>query len=199
MTHTRPSRKSRRLLALCAALSLVAAANSAIASVQMFIQDFSGWQDAAGAYSTCDFTGFAPNTFITDQYAALGVNFTNVGPNVVTFPTWDLFPQDSAGIDGNNGIILAFDQPIHAIGQHGPGAWRFRLYSGGQQFFVSSWWTGATNVYSGLYSDVAFDGVYIESPGDDVYSDNIYFSTIPAPGAIALAALSGLPARRRRR
>ena len=185
---------------MCATLVFVTAANNATASVQMFIQNFSGWQQAAGSYSTVDFTGFPSNTFITEQYASLGVHFTNIGPNVVQPLAWELFPQDGHGIDGNNGIILAFDEPIHSIGQHGPGAWRFRLYSGGQQIFVSSWWGGATNGYSGLYSDIAFDGVYIESPNaNDVYSDNIYFSTIPAPGAVAVFVGSGLIRRRRKR
>ncbi|MDZ4830235.1 MAG: hypothetical protein SGJ09_08585 [Phycisphaerae bacterium] len=195
----RSNRRHLARLSLLGATMLAAGANSAMASVQMFIQDFSGWQQAASSYSTVDFRGFAPNTFITEQYAPLRVHFMNPGPNVVQPLALDLFPQDGFGIDANGGILLAFDQPIHGIGGHGPGAWRFRLYSGGTQFYISPWWVGAPNGYSGLVSDTAFDAASFEAfGGEDVYSDNIYFSTIPAPSVIAMLAASGLVSRRRR-
>lgn len=59
---------SRRVLRSAVALLFV---QQAAAGLTVYHQDFEGWQTAAGAYSTCDFTGFSEGTFITDQYAYL--------------------------------------------------------------------------------------------------------------------------------
>jgi hypothetical protein len=169
-----------------------------------FPTDFAAWQEAAGSVSTLSFTEFAQNTYITDQYADLGVLFTNPGPNVVHTQA-PYFPIDGSGIDGNDGIELTFSEPIHAVAAHGPGIWRYKAYLGDTLVYTSPFHLSMAGSFAGLVSSTPFDRVQLvgvpaippDDP-DDVYIDNIYFSTIPGPPT-AVALLLGAPGVRRRR
>jgi hypothetical protein len=65
------------------------------------------WIAAVGEYTTIDFTGHSEGEQVTDQYADLGVLFTDC---YVTYDlSYNLYPDDFWGVDGNWGIHLEFD------------------------------------------------------------------------------------------
>ncbi len=191
--------RSGRLAAAGAAV--LCAVGSANASVTVYAGDFGGWQQAvSGSFQTCDFLGFPLNTFITDQYAPLGVYFTNPGPNVVLGPSTSLFPQDLWGLGPVGTLELTFLDPQHAVGAHSPASWwKMRLYLGDTLVGQSYSQTGGASKFVGLTSDIAFDRVQFEATGGGpVATDNIYFSTVPGPGAVGLLELALLTRSRRR-
>jgi len=199
---------SRRLLgSLPAAATLVGAVISAaittnsFASVVYFQNDYAGWSASASSYATCSFAEFPQNTFITDQYANLGVLFTGFTGNVVKTSAI-IFPLDSHGIDGNCGIELTFAAPTYSVGAHGPDVWKYLLYQGNTLIHTSTYSNGGIGNFAGIVSSVPFDRVQFKGfplpDCDDVYIDNIYFSSIPAPAAIAVLVMAW-PLRRARR
>ncbi len=170
----------------------------ALASVTEYSIQFDPWAQAAGSYSTITFAEFG-STAITTQYAPLGVNFT--GPDLNFSYQSDNFPQDGWGLDGNSIIELTFDKPINAIAFHFPASLVVNLWSGGQIFHTSDFAGSINQKFGGLYSDQTFDRVWFRggfSQTSQAYLDNLYFSTIPTPGAIALLGLWGLLGARRR-
>ncbi len=187
---------------MAAALTCVIT-GSAQASFAWFNNNFAGWQSAAGEYKTCDFAAYPTNTFITDQYADLGVLFTNPGPNVVQAGVFDIYPLDGSGIDGNCGIELTFTQPTYSVGAHGPDTWTYNVYLGSTLLYSSPGHPSSPTGFAGFVSTVAFDRVvFFGAFGpdcDDVHIDNIYFSTVPAPAASILVAMGLVAGRQRRR
>ncbi len=177
---------------------------SAQASFAWFNNNFAGWQSAAGEFNTCDFAAYPTNTFITDQYADLGVLFTNPGPNVVHANDFAGFPLDGHGIDGNCGIELTFLQPTYSVGAHGPGLWTYDVYAGNTLLYSSPGHAPSLNGFAGFVSTVPFDrvvfwGLIPPNCEDDVYIDNIYFSTVPAPAASIFVVMGLVAGKRRRR
>lgn len=168
-----------------------------------FNNDAAGWQSAASAYTTCSFTEFPHNTYITDQYASLGVLFTNPGPNVVHAGDFQGFPLDGFGIDGNGGIELTFSEPAFAVSAHGPDLWMLKAYLGQSLVYASPWHLPTAGGFAGFVSTTPFDRVqFVGINGgsiDDIYVDNIYFSTVPSPPAIAALTIGALARGRRRR
>jgi hypothetical protein len=184
-----------RIALMC---SVAFAAQPALAGVTKYTIQFEPWAQAAGSYSTITFSEFQW-TSITTQYAPLGVNFT--GPDLNTTFQSDAFPQDSWGLDGNSIIELTFDKPINAIAFHFPASLVVNLWSGGQIFHTSDFAGSINQKFGGLYSDQAFDRVWFRggfSQTSQAYLDNLYFSTIPTPGALGLLGLWGLRRARRR-
>jgi hypothetical protein len=88
-------------------------------------EDKDEWEAAAGSWSTADFTGFPDNTPIDEQYAHLGVHFVDGYDFVVLGSS---FPNDGAGLDGNEYIDLVFDAPMHSIAADFPGLLIIDLY-----------------------------------------------------------------------
>jgi hypothetical protein len=67
------------------------------------------WWKAVGDVTTIDFTGFEHGEPLRDQYAHLGVRFTNVGP--LTFFESPSFLNDGWGFRAFNGAWIHFDKP----------------------------------------------------------------------------------------
>ncbi len=171
----------------------------ALASVTEFSIQFDPWAQAAGSYSTITFAEFG-STAITTQYAPLGVNFTGPDLNFAYFQQTN-FPQDGWGLDGNSIIELTFDEPINAIAFHFPASLLVNLWSGNQIFYTTEFAGSVNQRFGGLYSDQPFDRIWFRggvSETSQAFLDNLYFSTIPTPGALGLLGLWGLRRARRR-
>ncbi|MBL9150572.1 MAG: hypothetical protein JNM94_17945 [Phycisphaerae bacterium] len=174
------------------------------ADFQYFVNNFDGWSSSSGDFATCSFAEFPQNTFITDQYADLGVNFTGIFGNVVNVGLSG-FPLDGHGIDGNCGIELTFSNLTYAVAAHGPDSWRFDAYLGDQLIYSSPSHGSSIGGFSGFVSSVPFDrvrllGATLFPPDcDDVYVDNIYFASVPGPAGFAVFAIRALGMGRRRR
>ena len=85
------------------------------------------WIAAAGPFTTIDFTGFPPATFITEQYADLGIHFTD-GDDVIHFT--ETYKNDGVGLFGNGDIALLFDSPQAWIAADFPGDIQIDLFAG---------------------------------------------------------------------
>ena len=168
-----------------------------------FVEEFTDkdeWIAAVGRFTTIDFTGFPDGTFITDQYADLGVLF--VGGNENIFLSDNAFPNDGAGLDdgGFTPIAVSFDTPQAWIAVDFPGTVQFELFSGGELIYTSSaFGGGGAGFFAGLVSTELFDAAVIDDPGDfSVAIDDLHFG-VPAPATLALLALGSLFSTRRRR
>ncbi|MCH8150742.1 MAG: hypothetical protein IH830_00030 [Planctomycetes bacterium] len=167
-----------------------------------FVEEFTDkaeWISAVGRFTTIGFTGFPDGTFITDQYADLGVLF--VGGNENIFLNDFAFPNDGAGLDdgGFTPIAVSFDTPQAWIAVDFPGLIQFELFSGGNLIYTSSeFGIGGVGKFAGLVSTELFDlAVMSDRSGVDVVIDDLHFG-VPAPSVLALLALGGLYSARRR-
>jgi hypothetical protein len=188
------------IVGACACLFALATARTSFAGFTLFEGNFNAWSSAAGAHQTIGFEGFPVNTQITTQYLDMGVNFTPLdGPNVVQPFAPAFFLQDGYGIDGNGGVEMVFESPTYSVAAHNPGTWRFHLFVGNTLVYDSGFVGGSgLNKFAGVVSTVPFDRVRLVSfAGDDVYMDNLYFSTVPGPGGIAVLGLALIRRRRR--
>jgi hypothetical protein len=161
--------------------------------------DKEDWEAAAGSWSTADFTGFPMGTPIDEQYAYLGVHFVDGYDFVVL--GWETFPNDGAGLDGNELVDLVFDAPMYSIAADFPGGLTIDLYYEGEFFYQSSYFgpAGVGN-FGGLVSTDPFDRAVIWDFDEQVGLDDLHFGPpIPAPSAMALIGGALLAARRRRR
>ncbi len=127
---------------------------------------------------TADFTGFAPGTFITDQYADLGVIFTD--GNDAIHET-EGFVIDGWGLDGNDAIHLSFDVPQRFIGVDFQGAVRFQLLLAGELVHVTGdFGISGVGHFAGLISPVLFDEVIMtDCISPEVGIDDLHFGTTP--------------------
>lgn len=195
----RVNKFARQLWHLIAML-LIAFAQHAEATVVDYTSK-SEWEAAAGPYTTIDFTGFAPGTIITDQYASLGVTFTEgndrINESIIGFP------NDGFGL---NGVIdtftLEFSQPMYTIACEFPGTLQIRLYYQGVLFHTNpfTFGGGGSGFFGGMVSDQPFDRAVVLDPQGGVNVDDLHFGRgIPAPAALPLLGLALLAGRRRRR
>ena len=155
------------------------------------------WQGAAGNYSTITFTELPVNTLITNQYSNLGVLFTDNSDYIFQNQA---FVNDGYGLNGAlDFTTLHFTQPMYSIAADFPGSLDFRLYYLGNLIFQSTHFgNGGPGWFAGLVSDNPFDKVVIFDSG--LFIDDLHFGpAIPAPGALALAAIAGAFSSRRRR
>ncbi|MDY7110197.1 MAG: hypothetical protein SYC29_16320 [Planctomycetota bacterium] len=159
------------------------------------------WEAAAGSWSTADFTGFEMGTPIDEQYAYLGVHFVD-GYDFVLCCDYETFPQDGAGLDGNEYVDLVFDAPMSSIAADFPGAIGFDLYFEGEPFYTSSeFGGGGLGNFGGLVSTVPFDRAVIWQYGThpNVTLDDLHFGPpIPAPSPFCIISAALLAPRRRR-
>ena len=155
------------------------------------------WQAAVGMFVTVDFTGFPNGTFITDQYAELGILFTDGNDSI--FLNDGAFPNDGAGLDGNGNISVSFDTPQAWMGVDFPGALQIELFSSGRLFYTSSIaGGGGAGFFLGLISSELFDSAVLIDPADQAAIDDLHFG-VPTPGALWLLGVAALLPRRRRR
>ena len=184
---------SRILLSMALTLLLLSA--SAHGGVQEFT-DKDEWIAAVGEFTTIDFTGFDVGTFITDQYADLGILFTDGNDSIQHTAS---FVNDGAGLDGNGDISVAFDTPQLWIGVDFPGAMQIELYTEGRLSFTSFVYVpGGVGNFFGLVANKPFDAAVLIDPLGEAEIDDLHFG-VPTPGTLALLALGALCTHRRRR
>jgi len=161
-------------------------------------RDKEEWEAAASSWSTADFTGFAMGTPIDEQYAYLGVHFVDGYDFVVL--GWETFPNDGAGLDGNEIVDLVFDAPMYWIAADFPGGLTIDLHYHGESFYQSSYFgPGGVGNFGGLVSTEPFDRAVIWDYDEQVNLDDLHFGPpIPAPSALPLVGAALLTARRRR-
>ena len=161
--------------------------------------DRAEWETAVGAFTTVNFTGFPEFTVITDQYADLGVFFTDA--NDVIRLSDNLFPTDGAGLGGGafDDIELSFVTPQLWIAVDFPGLVHFELFQGAELIYSSTVFSDILGNFAGLLSTQPFDAALISDPSDDaVFIDDLHFG-VPTPPTLALLAFAALIACRRRR
>jgi hypothetical protein len=165
--------------------------------------DLTAYNAAVGPHTVIDFTGLAAGTIPSDQYAGLGVVFTDGDDRV---RSESAFVTDEKGVDGFGQIHLTFTSPVNTIGAEFPGGLTIDLYNGETLVGTSGDLGGAGAGFFGGVSGIAFDRAVLRDPVDDrVFIDNLHFGVnggvIPAPGAVVLgivgAALTGWLRRRR--
>jgi hypothetical protein len=182
--------------------ALVAATCASIARADIVeYRDKEEWEAAAGAWSTADFTGFPDNTPIDEQYAYLGVHFVDGYDFVVLDPGHTTFPNDGAGLDGNELVDLVFDALMYSIAADFPGTLTIDLYYEGEFFYRSNYFGGSgIGWFGGLVSTEPFDRALIWDYDEQVNVDDLHFGPpIPAPSALCIMGAALLVARRWRR
>lgn len=189
---------------LVAVIALIVASCPAFADVTVFT-NATQWQNAAGAYTTIDFTDYPEFTTITNQYEHLGILFTDGNDFIFETPS---FPSDSYGLVSSDGfgnpgeIHMSFAEPQHYLGFDYIGHLQIRLYSGGRLIFESVLYNAGFFPFVGVASTDAFDTAVARRPLHDIVAiDNLHFGPpIPAAPALAVFALAALfPTSRRRR
>ena len=125
--------------------------------------NFTEWSDAAdNNFTTIDFTGYPDGTFITSQYATLGVIFLDGNDNI--FLTASMV-NDGAGIDGNSTTTLEFVQPISALALHYPGNVQIDLMLNDELVYSSPDSPGGgVGFFYGLAATFSFNRVVIDNP-----------------------------------
>ena len=175
------------------ALTLILLSAPASADVLEFT-DKDEWIDAVGKFTTIDFTGFPEGTFITDQYADLGVLFTDGND---TIQEWGGY-IDGHGLRGSDTMTLAFDSPEAYIGVDFPGDMQIDLFAAGRLIYSAVFIAGGKGNFAGLVSTELFDSALLSDPSvGSVFIDDLHFG-VPAPGTLPLLALGALTQRRRR-
>ena len=188
-----------KALSACTIVAMMSVVANGRASVLEFT-DKDDWLVAVGEFNTITFTEYPDSTFITDQYEALGVLFTDGDDNIACCSD-SVFPNDGAGLDGNAAIHLAFLQPQQWIAADYPGTIQFELYYQDQLIHTSEPYGSGIGLFAGLISDEPFDAAIIFRPfgGVNMSIDDLHFG-VPAPAAAWLLGVAALfPARRRRR
>ena len=185
-----------KFFAACAIVSMVGLAANSQADVLEFT-DKDEWIAAVGSFTTIDFTGFPDGTFVTDQYADLGVLFKDGDDNIRYAPTG--FLNDGWGLDGNLAVHLNFLAPQAYIAADYPGALQLQLFSEGELIYTSSeFGFSGLGHFAGLVSSEPFDEAVITDWTDDaVFLDDLHYG-VPTPSTLVLFALAALAPRRRR-
>ena len=192
---------------LVVASLLIAARASAAASAgvtQYWQAEKAAWFDAAIGSKTVDFVGFSPGTFMTTQYLDLGIEFVPIlnpytaeGGGTV----FGLYPEDGYGLDGNGDIQVKFTEPMHAIAASGGSSnWRYYLYSDTTLVWAGTLWNPALGKFYGITTSFSFNRVILDVPFDTQLAlDNVYFSTVPGPGGLAVVGAMAIFGSRRAR
>jgi MYXO-CTERM domain-containing protein len=180
------------------AITLTCTATSARGEVREYT-DYDEWRSAVGHFTTIQFTEYPPGTIVTDQYADLGILFTD-GNDVVD--EWSGY-NDGFGLWGPafDDVTVEFDSPRTAIAVHFPGLIQFDIYRADELIYRSSVFSDAYDDVAGLITTEPFDAALIYDPtGNGVAIDDLHFGPpIPAPGALGLLGFAALAGRRRQR
>jgi hypothetical protein len=188
-----------RLFAFIVLAAFPAFAESAFAVITNYTNKAT-WQSAVQqTFVTIDFTGFAHLEPLTDQYASLGILFTDGDDRIRHHNN---FPNDGQGLFGNPwSVTVEFEQPQSAIGIEHWASTRFELYYHGASIGISQQFIHSGNGwFSGITSTMPFDKVRIYHPsGGDTNVDDLFFSSIPTPGILPAFGILMLTQRRRRR
>lgn len=166
-----------------------------------------GLASANAEVVTINFESLAPGTAVTSQFAALGVQFSS---SVVLAYEQGSFRTNALALS-TNAITLTFDSDISNFSvvmrdtDRGTLLGRVRAFDArGNAMGHMTDFTGAFNT-SWFYENtlrVDVGGIrYIElsSDADGAIVDNITFTRVPTPGALALLPLGMLKLARRKR
>jgi hypothetical protein len=202
-------RLTRATLSLCGALL---ASSFAHAEITIFNNDFAGWQAAAGQVTTVDFVEDSPPGFVYfDHYASSGVLLHYQFPFDPTVPFWYRYDSTSAPfgawLHDNGGVSSGIDVPLGFRFTEAINAFAFRppgnlggsnvvLYREGVTVGSAQIQQSPFGTPKGFYSSESFDEIRFVGT---TRLDDIYFQTIPAPGALAVLALAMPLVGRRRR
>jgi hypothetical protein len=172
---------------------------TSLAGVQGFTER-AAWEAAVGGeFTTIGFTEYPDGTIITDQYAHLGVSFTDGNDYIAESSS---MANDGVGLAGGSIITLAFPEPQAWLAVDFPGALHFELYRDGQHVYSSgNFGLSGKGLFAGLLSDVPFDEVVLNDWAETisfVVIDDFHFG-VPAPSAlVTLFAAPALTRGRRR-
>jgi hypothetical protein len=137
--------------------------------------DRDAWFDAASAVTTIGFTGFPHGTFVTEQYAKLGILFLD-GNDMILCCDYATFPMDGAGLHGNAAIHLAFLEPKRWFASDFPASPEFHLFWQGEPVFMSE---GSSQTdFLGFLSTTPFDEVIIAADHGATL-DDLHFGGLP--------------------
>ncbi len=196
-----------------ALLGASALSSHAAAAITTYINDEAGWLAAAGLVTTIDFVeDTSPGWIYFDHYAPVGVLLSHATPLDPTVAWWYRFdsgsPAGGSQLHDDGGLwafssapplAFRFAEAIHAFA-HLPmlndGGADVQLLREGQHIGWASLFGGPSGTHRGVYSTEVFDEVRFVNRW---YIDDIYFQTIPAPGALAVLALAMPLVGRRRR
>jgi hypothetical protein len=156
------------------------------------------WQQAVGSnFTTIGFNDLPPFTFLTTQYASVGVLFD--GSDDVYQA--EGFLNDGWGVDGNGDIFVNFTQPMYYVACDFPGLLQYKLYFQNQLIFTSSvFFQQSVGNFAGLISTTPFDRAQLIDPAGEAAIDDLFFGPpIPAPGAFLPFALCAALAPKWRR
>jgi hypothetical protein len=197
----------RRAAAL-ASMSVACITCSSHAGFVVYEGDGSAWFEAVPIHSTITFSEFPHNTKIDDEYASLGVMFTDTDGNwILGTGGPNSFIQDGMGLNGNALVELSFDGPMSAFAASFPGVAKFAFYSGQELLFTSSYF-GLEPVgnFAGFATDTWFDRIQITGfppdpfgNPDKVFFDSFHFASVPSPAGVVVLALAAACGGRRRR
>lgn len=201
------------MIRLCLPLVLILCSNS-LASVQVFVDNYSGFHSAAGALQTIDFETLPngtptplPNIPITStfNYDAMGAHFSA--------PIGNLLTQGSPGGPPLRGFgltsIVSFPQrtwitadlttPSTAVGVHFGGNNTVFAYDAlGNLLASPNVFIGGPH-FIGIISDVPISRVVSDSGGSIATITAFQFTPIPEPATLALGVLGFAALRSRRR
>jgi hypothetical protein len=189
------ARTSPVLLAVC----MTATCASIVLADIVEYREKEEWEAAAGEFTTIGFADLPDGTWVTEQYAHLGVHFVDGWDQVIHGGS---FLEDGAGLAGGEQIDLVFDAPMYSIAADFPGFLGFDLYFEGEFFYKSSeFGVGGYGNFGGLVSTEPFDRAVLWEYGQypSVFVDDLHFGPpIPAPSALCIVSAALLTARRRR-
>ncbi len=172
----------RRLPLMAVAISLPAIPAAARGGVVAFT-DKDEWIAAVGPFKTIDFTGFPHGTPITEQYSKLGVHFTS-SVNFVLCCDDSTFPNDGAGLDGNDQIVLVFDTLQAWIAVDFPGAVQVELSRNDEVIYTSRFFGGRPGSFVGLVSSELLDRAVLRDFDQNVVVDDLHFGPFSCLGEV---------------
>ncbi|MDY7109972.1 MAG: hypothetical protein SYC29_15175 [Planctomycetota bacterium] len=175
------------------ALAGAAIAAPAPAEVDVFF-DIDQWKIAAGETKTITFTEFPYGTLITDQYADLGVLFSD-GNDTIHVSSG--YVNDGFGLNGHGNITVSYTTPQYAIAVDFPGALALELRRHGELVYRSLDY-GTGPLFVGLVSTDPFDEAMLLDPSmgyqfiDDLHVDPRPVGDMDNDGLVNVADLLSL-------
>ena len=207
--------QSHAAVVVVVALAVLALVGTAAAEVTWTL-DKAAWTASYGGQQNVtdvDFGTLTPGTIVTEQFADLGVHFTDGDDKVVIANPWGppptfpaLLSYASGSPPGEYDITILLDGPMNGFGVRPTGPsldvqlWLAGSLVGQGPATGMPYWQ--PDAFVGFQSSVPFDKVVIlhhpsENPAQGVAVGNLAFA-IPAPGALGGAVVAAAFSRRRR-